>query len=121
MLMAENDFLIEWHGDAMVVSPTGTAESLEWRGVEQAADLVMAPIRQQKAPLVVFDLHNLSYFGSVFMAMLLRCHKLVRTLGGELVLAGVGEGARELLRLTALDTLWAIYDTREEALEAIGA
>jgi hypothetical protein len=27
--------------------------------------------------------------------------------------------ASELLRVTALDTLWAIYDTREEALNAL--
>jgi hypothetical protein len=28
--------------------------------------------------------------------------------------------ALELMRVTALDTLWAIYGTREEALEALG-
>jgi anti-anti-sigma factor len=116
-----DDFLLEWHGDAMVVSPSGSAETLQWNAVEQAADLVMAPIRDEKVPLVVFDLSDLNYFGSVFMALLLRCHKLVRQHGGELVLACVSNGARELLRLTALDTLWAIYDTREQALEAIGA
>jgi hypothetical protein len=27
--------------------------------------------------------------------------------------------ARELLKLTALDTLWAIYATKAEALEAV--
>jgi len=27
---------------------------------------------------------------------------------------------RELLRLTNLDTLWAIYDTRQQALDALG-
>lgn len=116
-----NDFLLEWHGDALVIAPSGSAESLQWKAVEQAADLVMAPIREQRAPLVVFDLSRLNYFGSVFLALLLRCHKLVRSHGGELVLANVSEAARELLRLTALDTLWAIYDSRDQALDAIGA
>jgi anti-anti-sigma factor len=116
-----NDFVVEWHGDAVVVAPSGNVESLQWHAVEQAAELVLAPIRQQNVPLVVFDLGQLNYFGSVFMALLLRCHKLVRSHGGELVLCRVSESARELLRITALDTLWAIYDTREEALEAIGA
>lgn len=117
----QNHFVLEWHGDAVVVAPSGSAESLQWSAVEQAAELVLAPIRQQKVPLVVFDLSHLNYFGSVFMSLLLRCHKLVRSSGGELVLCCVSEAARELLRITALDTLWAIYDTREEALEAIGA
>jgi anti-anti-sigma regulatory factor len=55
----------------------------------------------------------------VFLAMLLRCHKFVKLQGTELVLCGVSEKARELLRVTALDTIWAIYENREEALGAL--
>jgi hypothetical protein len=32
----------------------------------------------------------------------------------------VSEKARELLRVMSLDTLWAIYDNRDEALGALG-
>ena len=112
---------IEWHGDALVVIATGAVENLKWDIVEHAADIVLDPIRQQKAPLVVFDLAHVSYFGSVFMALLIRCHKLVKTLGGVMVLCGVAHQCKELLHITALDTLWAIYDNRDDALEAIGA
>jgi hypothetical protein len=35
------------------------------------------------------------------------------------VLAGASERTRELLHLTALDTLWALYNTRAEAIEAL--
>jgi anti-anti-sigma factor len=119
--MEANVINLEWHGDALVVVAAGGVESLKWEIVEQAADIVLEPIREQKAPMVVIDLTNVSYFGSVFMALLVRCHKLVRTRGGVMVLCGVNRLARDLLHTTALDTLWAIYDTREEALEAIGA
>jgi anti-sigma B factor antagonist len=34
-------------------------------------------------------------------------------------LCGASDLAKELLRVTALDTLWAIYETREQALEAV--
>ena len=115
------DFELEWHGDAVVVVPASNVESMSWDVVEQAASLVLAPLARQKVPLVVFDLGQVSYFGSVFLALLLRCHKLVRQKGGELVLCGASQLARELLQITNLDTLWAIYDTREEALEAVGA
>ena len=64
--------------------------------------------------MVVFDLSDVAYFGSVFLALLLRCHKFVKSRGGELVLCGASELARELLRVTSLDTLWAIYDTRRK-------
>jgi anti-anti-sigma factor len=69
----------------------------------------------------VFDLGDVNYFGSVFLALLLRCHKLVKQRGGELVISGATEMARELLRVTALDTLWAMYGTKDEALEALAA
>ena len=116
-----DDFELEWHGDAVVVVPASNVESMSWDVVEQAAVLVLQPLSRQKVPLVVFDLGQVSYFGSVFLALLLRCHKLVRQKGGELVLCGASKLARELLQITNLDTLWAIYDTREEALEAVGA
>ncbi len=112
---------LEWHGDALVVVATGAVENLKWDLVEGAADIVLSPIRDQKAPIVIFDMSQVTYFGSVFMALLIRCHKLVKLQGGVLVLCGVHRLARELLHTTNLDTLWAIYDTREEALESIGA
>ena len=94
---------------------------MRWDLIEQAAEVVMAPLKEHNVEMVVVDLTDVNYFGSVFLALLLRCHKLVKGRGGELVLCGASKMAGELLRITALDTLWAIYDTREEALEAVGS
>lgn len=114
-----DDFKLEWHGNAVVITPASNVESMSWELIEQAADIVMAPIKSQESPMVVFDLSQVSYFGSVFLALLLRCHTAVKSRGGELVLSGASKMARELLKITALDTLWAIYDTKEQALEAV--
>jgi hypothetical protein len=46
---------------------------------------------------------------------------LVKKHGSEVVLAGASDRVRELLHLTALDTLWALYDTRREALESLSS
>lgn len=113
------DFQLEWHGNTVVIIPAPDVESMRWDLIEQSADIVMAPLREQEVPMVVVDLSEVDYFGSVFLALLLRCHKLVKSSGGELVLCGASKMASELLRVTALDTLWAIYDTREEALNAL--
>jgi anti-anti-sigma factor len=83
--------------------------------------MVLAPLRADPAAGLVIDLSQVSYFGSVFLSFLLRCHMLVKKHGSEVVLAGASERARELLHLTALDTLWALYNTRAEAVEALGA
>jgi anti-sigma B factor antagonist len=114
-----DSFQIEWHGNTVVVTPASSVESLNWDLVEQAADLVMEPLSNQEAPMVVVDLSRVGYFGSVFLALLLRCHKFVKKKGGELVLCGASDMALELLRITALDTIWAIYKTRDEAMQAL--
>lgn len=114
-----DDFRLEWHGNTVVITPASNVESMSWDLIEQAAEVVMAPLKSHKSPMVVFDLSQVSYFGSVFLALLLRCHTAVKSRGGELVLCGASKMARELLKITALDTLWAIYDKKDEALEAV--
>lgn len=121
--MSESSFLesfkLEFHGEVTVVTPASNVESMDWTLIEQAASVVMAPLHEHQVPMVIFDLSEVGYFGSVFMALILRCHKYVKSKGGELVIAGPDKNACELLRITALDTIWAIYDTKEEALDAL--
>jgi len=119
--MASNAIDLEWHGEALVVVVNGAVESLRWDVVEQAADIILDPLDDQKAPMVIFDLTDVSYFGSVFLALLVRCHKLVRTQSGVMALCGMNNEARELLHITSLDTLWPVYDSRADALSSIGA
>ena len=112
-------FEIEWHNNTVVVTPSSSIESLTWDLVERAADTIMEPLNSQQAPMVIVDLSNVRHFGSVFLAMLLRCHKFVKRKNRELVLCGASDPSLELLRITALDTIWAIYDTRREAMDAL--
>jgi anti-sigma B factor antagonist len=118
---AVDDFRLEFHGNVVVITPAANVESMRWDLIEPSAEIVMTPLRDLDPPMVVMDLSDVTYFGSVFLALLLRCHKHVKSRGGELVLCGASKMALELLRVTALDTLWAIYETREEALDAIDA
>jgi len=116
---ASQDFQIEWHGNTIVVIPSGDIESMQWELSEQAATMILEPLEKSEVPLIVFDLSQVNYFGSLFLSLLLRCHKRIRPRGGELVLCGASDTANELLQVTALNTLWAIYDTRKEALAAL--
>ncbi len=112
-------FRIERHGDIAVVIPSPEVEGMHEAEIQMAAQLVLAPLKEDPPAGLVIDLSQVNYFGSVFISFLLRCHMLVKKHGSEVVLAGASERTRELLHLTALDTLWAIYDTRAEALEAL--
>lgn len=116
---SQDAFTIERHGDLTLISATPALESLEFGLEEQAAGMIMEQFRHQENPLVVFDLSLVDYFGSMFLAMLLRCWKLVQARGGMMALAGVSTRAKELLRLTSLDMVWPIYASRQEAMEAL--
>ena len=112
-------FTIERRGDLTVISATPALESIAVGLEEQAADLIFEPLRRDREPLLVFDLSQVDYFGSVFLGVLLRCWKLVQAKGGTMALAGVSTRAKELLHLTSLDFVWPIYASRREAVEAL--
>ena len=110
---------IERHGDVTLIIATPALESLDASLEQQVTEVVMSAVRDQDNPLVVFDLGEVQYFGSMFLAVVLRCWKLISARGGMMALAGVSPHARELLRLTALDMIWPMYATRREAIEAL--
>src|SRR5260370_23364740 len=112
-------FRVDRHGDIAVIPPASEVESMPENLIQQAAEIVLAPLRTDPPAGLVIDLSQVQFFGSVFISFLLKCHMLVKRHGSEVVLAGASDRIRELLHMTALDTLWALYDTRAEALAAL--
>ena len=117
--LANESFQLKRHGDAAVIVPSPEVEQLPENVILTAAQLILAPLKDDPPSNLIVDLSGVRYFGSAFITFLLRCHLLVKQRGSELVLAGVSPRIRELLRTTALDTLWALYETRQEALDAL--
>ncbi|GBD37110.1 Anti-sigma F factor antagonist [bacterium HR36] len=110
---------LERLGELAILEPTDAVENLQWEMVEYVAELVLNPLKERPPNGIIVDLQRVNYIGSVFIALLLRFHKLVKLQGGDLVICCARPAARELLRITGLDTLWAIYETREEAIRAL--
>ena len=118
-LTQDQSFRIERHGEIAVVIPSPKVEEMHEALIEQAAKLVVNSLRADPPAGIVVDLGQVNYFGSVFVSFLLRCHMLAKKQGSEVVLAGASEPARELLHLLDLQTIWALYKTRQEAIEAL--
>src|ERR1700752_2976798 len=116
-----NAFRIDRHGDIVVITPSPDVENMPDNLMEQAAQMGLAPLRADPPTGLGFDLSKVDYVGSVFLSFLLRCHKRVKEHGSEVVVAGASSKARELLHMTALDTRWALYTTRKEAVAALSA
>src|SRR5438105_14414172 len=116
----DQSFRIERHGEVAVVIPSAKVEEMHEALIEQAAKLVISSLKEDPPAGIVIDLGQVNYVGSVFVSFLLRCHMLAKKQGSEIVLAGTSEPARELLHLLDLETVWAIYGTRQEAIDALG-
>lgn len=117
----QESFQIERHGEIAIVTPSAKVEEMHETMIDQAARLVIQSLREDPPAGIVVDLSHVNYFGSVFVSFLLRCHSLARRNNTEIVLAGASEPARELLHLLDLETLWAIYDSRQEAVQALSS
>jgi anti-anti-sigma factor len=116
---ADEAFTIERHGDLTVITATQALERIEFGLEEMASALILEPLRRQENPSIIFDLSQVENFGSMFLALLIRCWKLAVSRGGTMALAGVHERTRELLRVTSLDMVWPIYQSRREAIDAL--
>jgi anti-sigma B factor antagonist len=112
-------FTIERRGDLTVITATKELEHIEFGLEEAVSELILKPLQRQENPLIVFDLSRVGFFGSMFLALLIRCWKLVLSRGGTMALSGVGDRTRELLRITSLDIVWPIYQSKREAIEAL--
>ncbi len=112
-------FTIERHGDLTLIAASPSIESIDPEMEQQASKIILNCLRDQDSPLILFDLSDVQYFGSVFLAVLLRCWKTTTSRGGSMALAGVSDHARELLRVTSLDMIFPMYPTRREAMEAL--
>ena len=119
-LLADEYFQIKHHGDVAVVIPSPEVEQLPESLMQPAASMLLAPLKDDPPSHVIVDLAGVRYFGSAFITLLLRLHQICKSQGSELILSGVNSRVRELLNTTALDTLWALYETRQEALDALG-
>src|SRR5262249_39576717 len=115
----DQSFHIERHGEVAVVVPSSKVEEMHEALMEQAAVLVFSTLKKDRPEGVVIDLSKLNYVGSTMLNFMLRCHVLAKKMGSEIVLAGASAPARELLQQTDLETIWAIYPTRKEAIEAL--
>ena len=109
-------FQLQWHGELAVITPASEVENLPPNVIEEAARMILTPLRDRTPSGLIVDLSAVNHFSSEFISFLLRCHLILKPRGYEMVLAGVSPRIRELLTQTNLDTIWAIYPSRSEAM-----
>jgi anti-anti-sigma factor len=77
-------------------------------------DLIGGAVNQ-----VVVDMSQVSFVDSAGLSALVSALKLVRRIGGDMVIAGMQPQAKTVFALTMLDQVIPIYADRQEALSAL--
>lgn len=72
------------------------------------------------ATKIVIDLTDVSYMDSSGFGTLLGATKRIRPKGGAISLIGCSEAIERMLKITRLDTIFGMYPTVDEAVEALG-
>jgi anti-sigma B factor antagonist len=80
----------------------------------EVRDRVRAQLEQGRATVVV-DLSRTEYVDSAGLGTLVLLNREARALGGCLILAGLSEHVRDLLRLVRLDEVFSIVSRVEDA------
>jgi len=111
-------FHTETQSSTLVVVPLGNISSLSGDVVQSDLECILAEFDQRRATSAVVDFCHVSYFGSVMLAAVQMIWKRVRSLEGKLGLCNVSQVGREILHVSKFDSIWPIYDSRQEALEA---
>ena len=119
--LANEYFQLKRHGEIAVIIPSPEVEQLPESLLQPAAQMLLQPLRNDPPSHLIVDLAGVRYFGSAFITVLLRCHEVAQQQGSELAVSGVTSRVRELLRMTAMDQSWSLYETRQEAIQALGS
>ena len=97
-------------------------ENLDDAVLDDLRKFILEAVADADPPLVVLDLSHTKFFGSAFIEVLFRAwNRIEKQGGGEFCLSGLTQYCAEVIDVTHLNRLWAIYKTREEAVQALKA
>ena len=111
----------EQQGNVLVITPLFTYATFtephiasEWNQVQEQLD---SPTTEQ----VIVDLGEIPYFGSTVLEWMVQMWKQAKAKGGSLATCNCSQIGREVLHAARFDTLWGIFETRDDALKSIGS
>lgn len=112
-------FAIERAPNTLIVIPQGDVSSLEEDDIHAELQNVLELLTNAGPIHVVVDLHLAPFFGSTMLGALIKLWHKVSSLQGRVALCNTSDFQLDVLHATKLDSVWPIYPTRPEALEAL--
>ncbi|MEO8132153.1 MAG: STAS domain-containing protein [Bryobacteraceae bacterium] len=106
---------LERVGDIAVVTIPG--RSLDASNSRQFKEFAATEMIGEKK--VVIDLSQLRFVDSSGLGVLLSCFRQVKSSGGALGLCGMSKPVRSLFELVRMHRVFDIYETKEQAIQAL--
>lgn len=95
-------------------------DSLDEELLDRFGNALLESVSGTSPPALLLDLSNTRFIGSRFIGLLVRAWKRVQDRHGRMAICCIPQLCREALITTRLyDTLWAVYETREQAIAAL--
>jgi len=106
-------FKIEKTGDVSILTLT-----LDSVAEDQNRELtgIFSSLIDNGSNKIVLDLSNTVYIASMVLSSMMFFLKKAKTSGGDLVISGVNDRIREILKTTKLDKVFRVFDGKTEAV-----
>lgn len=111
----------EHHGPTLVVHLGPEYDSLDESSLDRVQDFLLACTDVKDVRNMVVDLSHTKFFGSAFIEVLFRAYNRIKRKAGKFALSGLQAHPKEVILISKLNTIWQLYATAAEAVQALNA
>lgn len=101
---------------AVVVIPSG---EIDHHSADKIRTMADAEIKRTNAVNVIFDFRGVTFMDSSGIGIILGRYRLVKALGGEVIIFGADGGVRRVLDMSGIDRIIKVTTSLENALMLI--
>lgn len=113
-------FVTQREGETLIVVPQSDGLGFRHADVQIEANQIRRSLSQTDVRHLVVDLSELDYFGSEVIGVFITMAREATNRGGKAALCNASPKMRQVLENMKLFNLWPHFDSRAEAVAAVG-
>ena len=117
--MTKSDIEIIEDGGATIAVLGTEYDNLNDDNLMAASETLLSLASRVEPPKLILDLSQTRFFASAFLGALFRVWNRLSHRGGSMAMCCPSEVCADVLRVTNVAKLWGIYQTRQEAIDAL--
>ncbi len=98
---------------------TSLSGELDHHTAKEVKDLIEEVIKNQKIKHLLFDFSHLSFMDSSGIGVIVGRYKLIKSLGGQVVISGAAGNIKKLLYMSGIDKIIKTFDNEYDAYKSL--